>query len=124
MKQWLLGLDVLVVVIFVAIGRDSHELDQSAADLVEVAVPFLIGVGVGWGVMRAWRRPVAMVTGAGVLAATVIVGMALRRLVFDDGIAATFILVATAFLGLGILGWRVVASRYRHTPGAVTAGKD
>jgi hypothetical protein len=123
MRKWLLGLDVLVVVGFVAIGRDSHELDQSAADLVTVAVPFLIGVGVGWLVMRAWRRPAAMTTGAGVLAATVIVGMALRRLVFDDGIATTFILVAAAFLGLGILGWRVVAGRYQQSPSVVTAGK-
>jgi hypothetical protein len=36
--------------------------------------------------------------------------MALRA-VFGQGIVATFVLVALAFLGLFLLGWRAVAGR-------------
>ena len=33
------------------------------------------------------------------------------QLLFGDGTALTFILVATGFLGLTIIGWRLIAAR-------------
>ena len=41
---------------------------------------------------------------------TVVVGVALRRTVFDRGIAPSFVIVATIVLGLFLLGWRGVAA--------------
>jgi hypothetical protein len=38
-------------------------------------------------------------------------GMVLRNLVFDRGTAPAFVIVATAFLGATMLGWRRLATR-------------
>ena len=38
-----------------------------------------------------------------------LLGMVLRRTAFDKGTAVSFIVVATVFLGLFLLGWRLVA---------------
>jgi hypothetical protein len=42
-----------------------------------------------------------------VFATTLVGGMLLRRIFFGDGTAASFVVVAGAFLGLGLVGWRV-----------------
>jgi uncharacterized membrane protein (GlpM family) len=104
------GLDTASVVLFVAIGRREHDQDTAIAGLVSTAAPFLIGLLVAWLVVRAWRSPTAVTTGLLVWPITVAVGMVLRNLVFDDGTALAFVIVATAFLGLTLVGWRVVAS--------------
>jgi hypothetical protein len=46
-----------------------------------------------------------------VCAVTLVVGMVLRRVVFDDGTAWSFVVVATLFLALFLIGWRIVAHR-------------
>ena len=112
MRPWLLSLDLTSVIVFVAAGRSSHGEDSSASGFLQTAGPFLIGLAVGWVIMRAWRRPEAISIGVGVLAATVAVGMLLRRLVFDDGTAVSFVLVAAAFLTLFLIGWRVLVRRF------------
>ena len=57
----------------------------------------------------AWRRPFALVpTGAGVWLATVALGQALRVLA-RQGTALAFIIVSLLFLGLFLLGWRLIA---------------
>jgi hypothetical protein len=38
---------------------------------------------------------------------TLVIGMVLRSAVWDDGTAAAFVIVATAFLGLTLVGWRL-----------------
>ena len=38
----------------------------------------------------------------------ILVGMLLRHFVFDDGTATSFIIVATIFLGVFLVGWRAV----------------
>jgi hypothetical protein len=35
--------------------------------------------------------------------------MLLRNLVFDDGTAASFVIVASVFLGTFLVGWRAIA---------------
>jgi hypothetical protein len=35
-------------------------------------------------------------------------GMLLRNLVFGDGTATSFVIVATVFVGLFVVGWRLV----------------
>jgi hypothetical protein len=102
------GLDTFAVVLFVAIGRREHERDSAIAGLISTAAPFLIALAIAWLVLRAWRHPTTVwPTGIGVWAVVVIVGMLLRNLLFDDGTATAFVIVATLFLGLFIVGWRL-----------------
>ena len=101
------GLDTFVVVLFVAIGRREHEQDSAIAGLIETAAPFLIALALAWLVLRVWKRPTEWRTGVGVWAIVVVAGMLLRNLVFDDGTATAFVIVATLFLALFIVGWRL-----------------
>ncbi len=113
------GIDTAAVVLFVAIGRRSHDEDPGIGGLVTTAAPFLIALAIAWLLFRAWKRPVAVVTGVQLWLGTVALGMVLRRLVFDDGTALAFVIVAACFLGLFIVGWRAVAVatlRRRGTP--------
>ena len=109
MSRWLLSFDVASVMVFVIAGRSNHGAEESATGVLHTAGPFLIALVLGWAVMRAWQDPVSLRVGAGVLAVTVVGGMALRRFVFDDGTQASFVLVAAAFLALFLLGWRAGA---------------
>jgi Protein of unknown function (DUF3054) len=102
------GLDTFAVVLFVAIGRREHERDSAIAGLISTAAPFLIALAIAWLVLRAWRHPTTVwPTGIGVWAIVVVAGMLLRNVVFDDGTATAFVIVATLFLGLFIVGWRL-----------------
>ena len=101
------GLDTFAVVLFVAIGRREHEQDSAIAGLIETAAPFLIALALAWLVLRVWKRPTEWRTGVGVWAIVVVAGMLLRNLVFDDGTATAFVIVATLFLALFIVGWRL-----------------
>lgn len=112
MRRSLLSLDVTSVLVFVGMGRATHESGSSFSGYVETAAPFLIGLLVGWLAMRVWRDPLGLVTGAGVVAYTVTVGMVLRSYIWDGGTAFSFVLVATAFLTLLLIGWRLVAKRF------------
>lgn len=113
------GLDVFIVIAFVAIGRRNHEEGSAIGDVLATGAPFLIGLVVGWLVARAWQRPAAIVTGLVVWPTTVVVGMIARRIVFDDGTAMAFVIVATIFLGVFLVGWRAssgLIERRRSTP--------
>ena len=108
--------DVVAVIVFVAAGRRSHDEGGNAlVETAKVAAPFLLALGAGWLVLRAWRRPEALRTGAGIWVVTVALGMLLRRTVFDRGTAVSFVIVATLVTGALLLGWRaaqlVVARR-------------
>lgn len=106
------AIDIAAVVLFVAIGRRSHDESGSViGGIVAVAAPLLIGLVVGWVVARAWTSPAALQTGAIIWVTTVVLGMALRRLVFDRGIATAFIIVTTVMLCLFLLGWRLLAEQ-------------
>jgi len=111
------GIDVCCVLLFVAIGRSAHHHGESAGGLASTAWPFLAGLGAGLLVTRAWRRPAAIVpAGLGAWLGTVAVGM-LLRVAAGQGTAPAFIVVALCFLGLFLLGWRLVvaaAARWRR----------
>jgi hypothetical protein len=107
-------LDVACVLIFVIIGRASHARGESLAGLASTCWPFLSGLGVGWLVSRAWRRPLAIrPAGLVVWLSTVAIGMILR-VISGQGTAAAFIAVALAFLALFFLGWRLLARLARR----------
>ena len=104
-----LVLDVCCVLVFVIIGRASHTKGEAVGGIASTAWPFLAGLAAGWLAARAWRRPLALrPTGIAVWLCTVAVGMVLR-VVSGQGTARAFIVVALAFLGLFLLGWRLLA---------------
>ncbi len=100
--------DFLAIVLFVVIGRRSHDEGNALRGAIRVAAPFLIGLGAGWLVARAWKSPTRISTGIVIWPVTVAVGMVLRHFVFDDGTALSFIIVATIFTGLLLVGWRAL----------------
>ena len=102
-------LDGCCVLAFVIIGRADHVKGESLAGIASTAWPFLAGLAAGWLAAGAWRQPFR-VWPAGVSAwlGTVALGM-LLRVVSGQGTAAAFVLVALAFLGLFLLGWRLLA---------------
>ncbi|WP_169797267.1 DUF3054 domain-containing protein [Janibacter limosus] len=103
------GLDVLVVAVFTLIGRRTHAEPLDPAGWWETAWPFLAGLAIGWTVValssRTW--PTRLWHGATVWIATVFGGMALRDMV-GQGTALPFVIVATLFLGVTLVGWRLV----------------
>ncbi|MBV9792343.1 MAG: DUF3054 domain-containing protein [Actinobacteria bacterium] len=102
-------LDVASVLVFVVIGRASHHDGETIPGVASTAWPFLAGLAAGWLVARAWRRPAALVpAGLAAWLGTVAVGMVLR-VVAGQGTAVAFIIVALCFLGLFLLGWRLLA---------------
>jgi uncharacterized membrane protein YbjE (DUF340 family) len=108
------ALDIAVIVVFVAIGRRNHDEGSAMGEVFRIAAPFLIGLAAGWIVARAWRRPFDVVTGCTIWVVTIAVGMVLRRTLFDRGTAVSFVIVASVFTGVLLIGWRLVASRITH----------
>ncbi len=105
--------DVVCVVVFCTIGRRSHAEGLSIGGVVETAWPFLTGTVAGWLLARGWQRPLSLwPTGIAVWAATVVVGMLLRRAT-GAGTAASFIVVASVTTAVLLLGWRAVARLIR-----------
>jgi Protein of unknown function (DUF3054) len=101
-----LATDVVCVVVFCTIGRRSHAEGLTLTGVAETAWPFLAGTGVGWLLARGWRRPQALVpTGVVVWVCTVAVGMLLRKAT-SQGVAPSFVVVASLATGLLLLGWR------------------
>lgn len=110
-------LDLLTVFAFVVIGRNNHDESPGLGGVIETAAPFLIGLAVSWLAARAWKRPFAVPTGLIVWVGTVALGMACRRVFFDEGTAFSFVIVASVFLGVFLNGWRAVARRVVARPG-------
>ncbi|MFG1790494.1 DUF3054 domain-containing protein [Nocardia sp. NPDC049149] len=113
-----LVVDALLVILFCAIGRRSHD-ESVVAGLLHTLWPFAIGLAIGWLVAVAAASRVfgdagrdarfdgtaLWPTGILVWLGTLCGGM-LLRVVSGQGTAASFILVAGAVLALFLLGWR------------------
>ena len=114
--QWRwLALDAVAVVAFVLIGRDTHNEGNAIVGVIGTLAPLAAGLVAGWVAANAVRDPLSVRTGLGVAGVALIAGLAIRRLVFGDGIALPFVLVATAFYLAAMLGWRVVVARASRT---------
>jgi hypothetical protein len=106
--------DVAMVLAFVVIGHASHHTGETLAGVASTAWPFLAGVAAGELAARSWRRPAALVpTGLVVWLVTVGLGQ-LLRVASGQGTDPAFIAVSAAFLGLFLLGWRLIVA-LRHT---------
>lgn len=116
------GADVLVVLAFAATGRSTHDTGDSLTGTLATAAPFLVGLVIGWAAILAVRlrsskdssklkasfaNPLSLLAGVTIWTTTVFLGLGLRVLLGGTA-AGTFVLVAMAVLGAGLLGWRLV----------------
>lgn len=108
---WALLADVVAVLVFVAIGRRNHDGGVTVVGVFETAAPFVVALVVTWLVALVWRRPLGVREGIAAWIGTVVLGMILRRFVFDEGTATAFVIVATVFLAALLNGWRALARR-------------
>jgi hypothetical protein len=106
-----LVLDVVLVVVFAAIGRASHAEANPATGALLTAWPFLVGLVIGWTTVRLLRKgwPVDVGPGITVWFATVVFGM-LLRLATGQGAALPFVGVAAVTLAVFLIGWRAAAA--------------
>ncbi|MGN6299593.1 MAG: DUF3054 domain-containing protein [Angustibacter sp.] len=110
---WLV-VDLVALLVFATIGRRSHAEGITFTGVLSTAWPFAAGAVVGWLVGRAWRRPVALwPSGVAAWLGALVVGMLLRR-VTGAGTPLDFVAVATVFLALFLLGWRVAVAVVRR----------
>jgi hypothetical protein len=110
--------DVAAVLAFVVIGRAHHHAGQTLAGVASTAWPFLAGLAAGELAARSWRRPAVLVpTGLVVWLVTVGLGQ-LLRVVAGQGTEPAFIAVSAAFLGLLLLGWRLIVAAASRSRGS------
>ncbi|MFO7689518.1 MAG: DUF3054 domain-containing protein [Cryobacterium sp.] len=103
--------DAVLVLAFVLIGRASHGEGLWAA--LETYWPFLLGLAVGWALLRAWRNPLTVLSGLGIWASTVVVGLGLRAIT-GQGTQLSFMIVTAVVLGVFLLGWRALYALARR----------
>jgi peptidoglycan/LPS O-acetylase OafA/YrhL len=113
------GADVLAVLVFAAVGRNSHAEMMDAYGVLITASPFLIGLLLGWLVARVWRAPLRLPVGVAVWAGVVVVGLGVRA-AFTHRLPLTFVLIAAVSLALLLLGWRAVARLITRSRGQGT----
>ena len=106
-----LALDLLLVVVFAAIGRASHDEANPVVGVLVTAWPFLVGTVVGWAVVRMLRKAWPLEVGPGITVwfATVLIGMVLRQST-GQGTAVSFVRVAALVLALFLVGWRALVA--------------
>jgi hypothetical protein len=106
-------IDLVAVIVFVAIGRARHGHGDALKGMVSTSWPFALGLAVAWLVLaRRSSSGLRLADGALVVVVTVAIGMAARVLA-GQGTEFAFILVALAFLGLEMEGWRLITRRAR-----------
>ncbi len=122
-RRRFIAADAAVVAIFVLIGRNEHNSGSQIASYLATVAPFLIAVAVAWCIPAVRHSPNTPTSGLIVWVSVVVLGMTFRRLIFDGGTATPFVVVATIFNGVFLLGWRVFAlSRARRPDRGVPLG--
>lgn len=105
---WLV--DTVLVVAFVLLGRASH--NEGVGGTIATILPFFVGLQVGW--LLRTGRPAISIRWAGLIiwASTVFLGMILRAAT-GQGVALSFVIVATLVLAAFLLGWRAILGAIR-----------
>ena len=104
-------LDLVVVTVFVLVGRRSHDEGESVSSFLRVWWPFAAGLGVSAVLAGAWWYPFAWPRVAAAWIGTVVVGMAMRVGIQGRDFKPSFVIVTTVFVGVGMFGWRALARR-------------
>jgi hypothetical protein len=103
-----LTVDAVLVLVFVLIGRASHDENPVLGALVTYW-PFLVALLAGWALARAWQYPPAVLRGGvPIWVTTVALGMLLRVL-SGQGVQWSFVIVTSVVLAVFLLGWRAIA---------------
>nr|WP_281497278.1 DUF3054 domain-containing protein [Ornithinimicrobium sp. F0845] len=101
---------MIVVAVFVLIGRATHEEGFAWSGTLQALWPFVVALLAGWLAARALRLPLTTPRAGGVVwPVTLVLGMGLRAL-SGQGTALPFMIVATLVLGAGLLGWRLIGT--------------
>ncbi|HZP27407.1 MAG TPA: DUF3054 domain-containing protein [Acidimicrobiia bacterium] len=127
LRPWVApAVDLAVVVAFVAIGRRSHGEANDASGFATTLWPFVAGLTLATLATRLFVAPLDWRRAVPAWLATVAVGLALRIGAGGREFKVSFAIVATAFLGLFLLGWRaaVLAIARRRQPRATAAQKS
>jgi len=102
--------DFVCVLVFVTIGRHTHKDGNTLSGTFTTLWPFAVGLLIGWLlVSRTHRIATTKTSGLIIALSAVLVGMILR-VISGQGIALAFVIVATAFLSLCLVGWRALLS--------------
>ena len=114
-----LAVDLLLILLFVALGQGEHATERGPLALLATAAPFLLGLLLMTGVTaghRSWSRvwPHGVVVWLG----TVAVGMVLRVVLGLGGAPGPFVLVTLGVLGVLLLGRRAVSAWLVRRTGA------
>jgi hypothetical protein len=102
------AIDLLMVLVFAAVGRASHGETDGILGVLQTAWPYLAAAVIGSLLARSWRNPYGWRTATIVWLTTVVLGM-LLRLLSGVGAAWPFWIVAFITLGILLLGWRLLA---------------
>lgn len=111
--------DVVLILVFAASGRRTHEHGVTVDGVLETAWPFLLAYAVAALAARAWRSPGSpWPTGVLLWLGTVAGGLAVRAL-SGAGVAAGFQVVTLIVLGVFLVLPRVVLHMVRRRRRAV-----
>jgi hypothetical protein len=109
-RRWVApALDLLAIVVFIAVGRDRHEVSWNLEWFFTVWWPLTVGWAVGALATRLYQRgEQTWLRLAGTIVIAVLLGGLLRT---TTGRVAysVFTVVALAFLSLVTVGWRLIA---------------
>lgn len=107
----MLIIDAVLMVIFAIIGVSSHDGDLGLANVARVAIPFMLP----YLLLALAIKPAKLVhnifpAGIALWILTVILGLVLRAVIFEDTSALAFILVTAGVLGVFLLGRRSIST--------------
>src|SRR5690242_21866732 len=94
--------DMVVLVVFVVVGRRSHHEDAGIAGFFRVWWPFVAALLVAWLATGLWRAPLAWGRAMAAWLVTVGLGMVLRVVLEDREFKIAFTIVTLLFVGAGI----------------------
>ncbi|MFJ4025939.1 DUF3054 domain-containing protein [Paenarthrobacter sp. NPDC089989] len=102
--------DLILILVFAAIGRDAHARGDIIGGAFLTAWPFLVGAAAAWLALRVWARPFAIwPAGVAVWMGALVVGMLLRALT-GQSVVLPFVIVALLALGILLLGFRGIVA--------------
>lgn len=101
------ALDLLLVLLFVAIGRKSHQEDL--AGTLTTALPFLLALVLAWLLPRVRRNPISLKSSGLIVWLMTALGGQVLRVIFGGTTELSFIVVTLLVTGLFLLGWRALA---------------
>ena len=112
MSPWVaFAADLLVLVVFVLVGRRSHDEGSGLEGFLRVWWPFAAGLVFATVVSGTWRAPLEWRRAIVSWVVTVASGMTLRIAVQGREFKPTFVIVTIVFVGAGMLGWRAIVRK-------------